>query len=68
MVVCRDVVSEARFRSASVRRTILPCQDAILNLHQENQTWLRLAKETSAVYLLDDDPSILKATRRLLDL
>ncbi len=26
-----------------------------------------LTKETSAVYLLDDDPSILKATRRLLD-
>jgi FixJ family two-component response regulator len=26
-----------------------------------------LSKETSAVYLLDDDPSILKATRRLLD-
>ena len=26
-----------------------------------------LCKETSAVYLLDDDPSILKATRRLLD-
>ena len=26
-----------------------------------------LGKETSAVYLLDDDPSILKATRRLLD-
>ena len=26
-----------------------------------------LNKETSAVYLLDDDPSILKATRRLLD-
>ena len=25
------------------------------------------SKETSAVYLLDDDPSILKATRRLLD-
>ncbi len=26
-----------------------------------------LSKETSAVYLLDDDTSILKATRRLLD-
>jgi FixJ family two-component response regulator len=26
-----------------------------------------LTKETSAVYVLDDDPSILKATRRLLD-
>ena len=26
-----------------------------------------LNKETAAVYLLDDDPSILKATRRLLD-
>ena len=26
-----------------------------------------LTKETSAVYLLDDDPSILKATGRLLD-
>ena len=26
-----------------------------------------LSKGTSAVYLLDDDPSILKATRRLLD-
>ena len=26
-----------------------------------------LSKETSPVYLLDDDPSILKATRRLLD-
>ena len=26
-----------------------------------------LSKEISAVYLLDDDPSILKATRRLLD-
>jgi FixJ family two-component response regulator len=26
-----------------------------------------LTKETSAVYLLDDNPSILKATRRLLD-
>ena len=26
-----------------------------------------LSKETSAVYLLDDDPSNLKATRRLLD-
>lgn len=26
-----------------------------------------LCKETSAVYLLDDDPSILKATCRLLD-
>jgi FixJ family two-component response regulator len=26
-----------------------------------------LTKETSAVYLLDDDPSLLKATRRLLD-
>jgi len=26
-----------------------------------------LSKETSAVYLLDDDPSILKATYRLLD-
>jgi FixJ family two-component response regulator len=26
-----------------------------------------LSKETSAVYLLDDDASILKATRRLLD-
>ena len=26
-----------------------------------------LSKETSAVYLLDDDPSVLKATRRLLD-
>jgi FixJ family two-component response regulator len=26
-----------------------------------------LNKETLAVYLLDDDPSILKATRRLLD-
>ena len=26
-----------------------------------------LSKETSAVYLLDDDPSIIKATRRLLD-
>ncbi len=26
-----------------------------------------LSKETSAVFLLDDDPSILKATRRLLD-
>jgi two-component system response regulator FixJ len=26
-----------------------------------------LTKENSAVYLLDDDPSILKATRRLLD-
>ena len=26
-----------------------------------------LSNETSAVYLLDDDPSILKATRRLLD-
>ena len=26
-----------------------------------------LSKETSAVYVLDDDPSILKATRRLLD-
>jgi two-component system response regulator FixJ len=26
-----------------------------------------LSKETSAVYLLDEDPSILKATRRLLD-
>jgi FixJ family two-component response regulator len=26
-----------------------------------------LTKETSAVYLLDDDPSILNATRRLLD-
>ena len=26
-----------------------------------------LSKETSAVYLLDDDPSILKATCRLLD-
>ena len=26
-----------------------------------------LNKETVAVYLLDDDPSILKATRRLLD-
>ena len=26
-----------------------------------------LTKETSAVYLLDDDPSILKATYRLLD-
>jgi len=28
---------------------------------------IALNKETAAVYLLDDDPSILKATRRLLD-
>ena len=28
---------------------------------------IALSKETSAVYLLDDDTSILKATRRLLD-
>jgi two-component system, LuxR family, response regulator FixJ len=28
---------------------------------------IALGKEISAVYLLDDDPSILKATRRLLD-
>jgi FixJ family two-component response regulator len=28
---------------------------------------IALSKETLAVYLLDDDPSILKATRRLLD-
>jgi FixJ family two-component response regulator len=28
---------------------------------------IAIGKETSAVYLLDNDPSILKATRRLLD-
>src|SRR5215510_10109517 len=36
-------------------------------MRSERSNMVALNKETAAVYLLDDDPSILKATSRLLD-